>query len=338
MFHLPLPNRRTLQPAMNSADEAAPPDARHPKWFLILRELRAPFVSVSLVPVLLGTALAFAQTRHVDWALLAWAVAGTALLHGSANVMNGLFDHLCRNETATDGPVRMFTGGSAILGRGLLSPTEVLWLGLSSLTAGGMIGVYLSTRVGGVVLLLGFIGCMAGIFYSAPPLALVHRGLGGLVIGLNGGVLPVIGGYVVQRRCFSWEAVLLSLPVAILIGAAMLVNHLPAYRPDAAGRERRLLVRLGRERAVTVYAALMTAWMIPLLGAILLGVMPALAFVALLLVIPALRAVKATREEGVAPDEPSGASATTIRIHLALGVIMIATLLAPALFGIRIWR
>lgn len=306
--------------------EQAPPA----KWILLLAELRAPFFTASVAPVLLGTALAFYQTGMWHWPLFLWTLAGMVLIHAGANVANDYFDHLSGNDKINVDYVRPFTGGSRMIQRGLLSPREVLCLSLICFAMGSAIGVYLSVRVGAFVLLLGVIGVAGGFFYTAPPLNLTSRAVGELVIAVNFGILPVLGVYYVQTKSFSWDAVILSLPVAFLIAAILFINQFQDFRADRAVGKRNWVVRLGRARSVWVYRLLMTLWTVPIIAAVLLKICPTLCLIALVPAIPAIKAIAIAGRHFDHPHELAPANALTVMIHLAVGVLLAVALIAAS--------
>ena len=62
-----------------------------------------------------------------------------------------------------------------------------------------------------------------------------------LVTGL---AAPAVGTYLVCARAWSWEAVYVSLPVALLIALVLYVNQVPDREGDAAVGKRTLVVRI----------------------------------------------------------------------------------------------
>lgn len=221
---------------------------------LYLEELRAPFFTASIVPVLLGTLIAWARTGvfRLDTFLL--TLLGGVLLHAGTNVVNDYYDHVSGNDEANTRFVRPFTGGSRMIQKGLLSPQEVLALGLVCFALGSLIGLYLAFRVGKVILLLGAIGVLSGYFYTAPPLRLVSTGFGELLVGLNFGTLMTLGAFYVQTRWLTWEPVLASLPVTFLIAAVLYINEFQDMEADSSVGKTHWVVRLGRAKAVRGYA------------------------------------------------------------------------------------
>jgi 1,4-dihydroxy-2-naphthoate polyprenyltransferase len=300
---------------------------RPSKCVLLLAELRAPFLTGSVVPILLGTALAFHDTRLWNWPLFLWTLAGIVLIHSGANVANDFFDHLSGNDAANTDFIRPFTGGSRMIQHGLLSPTEVLLLSLTCFTAGSAIGLYLTFRVGLPILWIGLIGVAGSFFYTAPPVNLAARGLGEPIIALNFGILPVVGAYYVQTRQLSWNAALVALPVALLIMAILFINQFQDYHADKAVGKKNWVVRLGRARSVTVYAALMLLWTAPVVAGVLLNICPKVCLVALLPLPAAVKAIMVARIHFDTPRLLVPANGMTIAIHLAVGLLLSAGLL-----------
>lgn len=307
--------------------------SRH-KAILLLQELRAPFFTGSVMPVLAGTCAAWEQSGAFDAGLFAAALAGTVLLHAAANVFNDYFDHLSGNDAANRDFVRPFTGGSRLIQAGLLTPREVFGLAVICAGLGGLCGVFLWVRLGWPIALLGAAGLLGGIFYSAPPLRLAGRGWGEAVIGLNFGVLPTLGAYFVQTERVTLSAVLVSLPLTFLIVAVILINEFQDRAADAAVGKRTWVVRLGTRRSVGLYALLVTGWSLPLTAGVWMHRVPVAALVLLGLLVPAVFAVRRASGCHDRPRELAAVNGLTIGLHAAAGLLLCGVLLAAAGGGV----
>ncbi|TFH18216.1 MAG: 1,4-dihydroxy-2-naphthoate octaprenyltransferase [Lentisphaerales bacterium] len=301
---------------------------RRPKFVLLLQELRAPFFTGSVVPILVGTSLAYYHTSIWNWPLFLLALVGIVLIHAGANVANDYFDHLSGNDAANRDFVRPFTGGSRMIQNNLLSPREVLALSLACFAMGSAIGIYLVMKAGWLLLALGVIGVLGGFFYTAPPISLVSRGIGEFVIGINFGGLPVIGAYYVQTQVVRWETVLFSLPVAFLIAAILFINQFQDYEADKAVGKRNWVVRLGRRKSAWVLAILMSVcWMLPIVAAVVFKVGPVLCLIALIPVLAAFKAIRTAFRHYDHPRHLAPANAMTIISHLAVGLLLSISLI-----------
>ena len=300
-----------------------------PKPILLLKELRAEFLPASVMPVLLGVAIAHARTGAFDPLLLALTLTGVVFIHLGANVANDYFDHLSGNDALNMQFVRPFTGGSRLIQDGLLSPRAVLNLSLALFAAAIAAGVALTILRGPYILILGAIGIASGFFYVAPPINIASRGLGEIFIGLNFGVLTVMGAYFVQTRSVSRESFLASLPLAALIAAVVFINEFQDVSADARVRKRTLVVRMGLRRAAKAYVFIMLAPFVLVTAGAVVGLLPKTGLLALGALPFALGAIAVAGKRYASPKELAPANALTIVTHTLTGALMaIAYLIA----------
>ncbi|RKY02040.1 1,4-dihydroxy-2-naphthoate octaprenyltransferase [Candidatus Poribacteria bacterium] len=287
-----------------------------------IRAFRAPFFTASIVPVLLGAAVAYARTGTVRLADLLLTLSGVVALHAGTNLANDYFDHLSGNDwvNRNHGP---FNGGSRVIQEGLIRPGSILIASLCCFALGCAIGLYLNWKLpGNVVLFLGLIGVISGFFYTAAPIRFGYRGIGEPLVGLNFGVLVVLGSYYVQTGRLAWEPVIASIPVSLLIAAVLWVNELPDYEADAAVGKRTMVVRLGVRRASYVYAVLLTLPYLWLAIPFKLNPWAALPILTAPLAIRSIGVV--LRARGLSWRELAPANAGTVALHLAFGLALTA--------------
>lgn len=237
---------------------------------LWLRELRAPFFTASVVPVLVGTSLAFAVEGVFLWHLFILAVFAMVFLHAGANIANDYFDHTSGNDWVNKN-VTPFSGGSQLIQQKLLSPREVITGSLLCLTIGIAIGlvIYWLTK-SNFVLILGIIGAVGGYFYTAWPLRLSYRGAGEIVIAFLFGILPVYGSYHIQTGKIGIIPLMPGLLTAVLIFLIIFVNEFPDAPADTAVNKRTLVVMLGTKKAVRIFRlSIILAYLICLTAAII---------------------------------------------------------------------
>jgi len=293
-----------------------------PRPALLLKELRAEFLPASVMSVLLGAAIAHSKTGSFDPLLFALTLAGVIFIHLGANVANDYFDHRSGNDALNTQFVRPFTGGSRLIQDGLLSPRDVLALSLALFAAAIAIGAALTMLCGPYILLFGIIGIASGFFYVAPPVHIASRGLGEIFIGLNFGILTVIGAYFVQTRTASWESLVASLPLAMLIAAIVFINEFQDMNADARVGKRTLVVRMGLPRAARAYGFIMLAPFVPVIAGAAAGLLPKTALLALGALPFALRAIAVARKNYASPKELAPANALTIVTHTLTGALM----------------
>jgi len=257
-----------------------------------LRASRFQFFTASVVPVIVGGAVAYWETGALLWGYWLATLVALVLLHAAANLANDYYDHLSRNDEINIEFISPFTGGSRFIQKQLTSPISILIAALACLAVGSGIGLILVWLRGWPILALGVVGGLSGFFYTADPLRLGYRGLGEIFIFLDFGILPVLGTYYVQTQQFSVAAAAAAVPVAFLIAAVLWINQFPDYRADLAVDKKHWVVRLGRRRACYVYAADLLAALLAVPVFVTLGWLPPLTLLALLPLPLAISAIR----------------------------------------------
>ncbi len=287
-----------------------------------IREIRLPFLTASIVPVLLGSLVALIKTESIDPFYFILTLAGVCLLHAGTNVANDYFDYKGGTDNVNREFITPFSGGSRVIQQGLMSPREVLAEATVLFVLGAIVGAYLALTRGIVVLYLGLIGIISGFFYTAPPFKFAGKGVGEALVGLNFGVLVVLGSYYVQTQSIDLEPVIASLPISLLIMAVLWINEFPDYKADRDTGKLTLVVRLGRRRAANFYSLMMYLPYGIIIGFILLGYLPLFFLIGLLTVPKAKSAVDIAKRFYEDPRNLAPANGLTIAVHLQTGLLL----------------
>ena len=296
------------------------PAAKMPPLWII--KLRAPFFTADLAPVCLGAAIAWARTGTFDLWYFLLTLIGAICLNAGTNMTNDYFDHTWGSDEINTEFANPFTGGGRLIQMGLVKPGVFLWQGIGFFFVGSLIGLLLAFTRGPLVLWLGLVGVISGFFYTAPPFRFAGTGLGELLIGLCFGPLMALGSAYVQTQTFSWEPVIASLPVGILIALVVWINQFQDMKADAAVGKNHWVVRLGRKWAAAAYGLLLAATYLSLAAGVLSGVVTPFALLGLLTAPIAIKAYRVARVHYDHPKELVPANAGTIQIHLLTGLLI----------------
>ncbi len=286
------------------------------------RITRAPFFSATIVPVLLGTAVAWYE-GSIHWDLFMAVLVGTVAINAAFDMSNDYFDHRSGTDAANRN-LTPFSGGSRTIQDGILKPKTVLLAALAFYAVGIGIGVYLAATRGWTILVLGGIGVFLAFFHNAPPLNLYRRfpGAGELAVGVGCGPITVLGAYFVQTQRLTLEAFYVSLPVALLITALLYINEFHDVEADRTVGKKTLPVVLGRGRAVWGYAVLVLASYVAILTAVSARVLPLTMLLGLLPLPLAFRAIRGAYRHHSDTPKLIPVSAATIQIHLITGLLL----------------
>lgn len=215
-------------------------------WFRAAR----PFsLSASIVPVLIGTSLAWRQ-GDISIFLFLMTLFGAVLIQIGTNLADEYSDHAGRSYKSK------FPAPHKVIQFGLLSPRAVKMGAYLCFGTASLIGLYLVSVAGWPILVLGVASIAAGYFYSAGRLPLGNLGLGEPLVFIFMGVLAVVATYYIQARAVSVEALLLSLPVGFLVTAILVANNLRDVKEDAEAGKVTSATRFGERVAALIYIGL----------------------------------------------------------------------------------
>ncbi|HEY8846252.1 MAG TPA: prenyltransferase [Candidatus Limnocylindrales bacterium] len=316
-----------------SVERGTPVKPRLSFGWLALRTTRLPFLSATIVPVVLGIAIA-ARQGSFDLLTAILTVIGASFVQLGLNVANDVFDTAQGADDANVTPTK-FSGGSRVIQYGLVSFRQMAGLATIFYVAAGLIGlVLLALRGSPALLVIGVVGFIVSIGYTAPPLKFVYRGLGEIAVALGFGPLMLLGAYVVQTRgALSWEPAVASLPIALLVALILYVNEIPDRRGDARAGKRTLPVRLAKPTVIAGYRLAAIAAYVILVVGVVLGLLPVTVLLALLTIPLALQVSR-----GLEPnyDNPYGLMAVmgvNIKVHLYAGLLLLAGYLVVLIAG-----
>ncbi|MBW2147065.1 MAG: 1,4-dihydroxy-2-naphthoate octaprenyltransferase [Deltaproteobacteria bacterium] len=294
-----------------------------------VRATRAPFLQAALIPVLVGTAVAYEEGFFHLWLFILAAVANMAVNAGT-NLVNDYYDHLSGTDAANIHPTP-FSGGSRMIQEGKIKPDVVLRAAWVCFGLAVGIGLYLAACSGWPLIVIGAVGLSCAFAYTAFPFKIGYRGYGEVMVGILLGPLSVLGTYFVQAGRFSWNAFWASIPVGILVASILYVNEFPDYQADRKVGKNHLIVLLGPERAARGYPLLMAAIYLSISLPILAGILPWLAVLSIGTLPVAWRAARVVLRFYSDPVRIIPAQAATIMLHGIVGLILSVSFLAHRL-------
>ncbi len=240
-------------------------------WRAWLLATRPKTLAAGVVPVLVGTALG-STLVPIHWLAACGCLIGALLIQIGCNFANDAFDALKGADTAERiGPQRAVASG-LITPRAMLIATGIVLL------LAFLVGLWLMTFGGWIILVLGLISLVCAVAYTAGPFPLAYVGLGDAFVFLFFGLVAVLGsawvqvapalatlmpyeslgaaGFVITKYSqaeiglHSWFDLpltwwLIAAAVGLQATGIIAVNNLRDIRTDAVVGKRTLAVRLG---------------------------------------------------------------------------------------------
>ena len=219
-------------------------------WFLACRPKT---LSVSLSPVLVGTAVAWHDSHRILWLPFLAAILGAAFIQIGTNLFNDVGDFL----RGTDTPDRL--GPRRATAEGWLTPGTVQAGAWFSFALAFLCGVYLVWHGGWPIVAIGLASLSAGWAYTGGPKPIAYGPLGELFVFLFFGLVAVGGSYYLQTLRLTFSALLAATLVGIHAAAVITVNNYRDRDGDQKNGKNTLVVRMGRPATKRFYAAQMLA-------------------------------------------------------------------------------
>lgn len=283
-----------------------------------LMEIRAPFLLVTLISVLVGVSVAVYESYEINALYLGLAFVGALLSHVAVNVLNEYFDFKSGVDFKT--MKTPFSGGSGVLPAGLLKPRSVYILGIFCIAAIIAIGGYFIYVHGPLIIPVGIVGILTVYFYTthltrSPLLCAIAPGLGF-------GPLMVMGTYFALTGTYSLAVGLASLVVGFLVSNLLLLNQFPDVEADASVSRRHLPITIGRKNSSVVYAVLVMNAYAALIASVLFGVLPYMALLGLLTLPLGLLVVRGARKYHDQIEQLIPVMGRNVMLTLALPALM----------------
>lgn len=288
-------------------------------WFLATRPWSFSMSAISVtIGSVWGTDGLFSFGRYF------LALLGMVALHGATNLLNDYYD--VKNQVDTPFSPTVQYRPHPLLEHAL-GLKQVLAFSLFLYALGITIGWYLTATRGWPILVIGIVGVLTAVSYTAPPFNLKYHALGEPTVFLLWGPLAMLGAHYVQTQTFDPGILLISLPFGILVGLVLLANNIRDMAFDEKQGIKTLPILLGSYRGRMVYGALI---FLAFLGVVIMSLLGPLTpwSLLVLLALPLVRPVFRI----VSGDCPPDADARTAKLDTVFGVLLLISILVERCF------
>lgn len=201
------------------------------------------------------TAVSFSGTINLLLALVLFLIC--SLMQAAANTLNDYLDYKKGTDSRENSSEDTF---DAVLVYNNINPVHVLVFAIAQLAVAALLGCYIIYVSGIVALIIGIIGAIVVIIYSAGRTPLSYLPIGEIAIGFTmGGLIPLACVYVLSG-VLDWMMLIIALPLMIGIGMVLATNNTCDIEKDRAAHRHTLAVVLGRTSAVSAYKLAIAIW------------------------------------------------------------------------------
>lgn len=284
-----------------------------PNKQLWLAAIKLPMYTVAVIPITVGTALAFYQTTSFYADRFLTFLGAAILIIAWLNLSNDVFDsdtgidknkaHSVVNLTGNKNLV--FWVSNLFLLGGILAIVALVWW-QQDLT----------------VLEIVLVCCALGYTYQGPPFRFGYEGLGEIICFICFGPLAISAAYYAQTGSFS----LATLPVGLIIGITtsiiLFCSHFHQVEDDLAAGKRSPIVRLGTATGAVVLTWLTGGVFVLTTVFVITGVFGLWSLLIWSSLPIALKLVNHVREYHDQPDRVKNSKFIAVNFHFQSGLLL----------------
>ncbi len=271
-----MPHNTNIREALNEKDGLQ-------VWW---RLLRPHTLTASFIPVFVGTMAAFMMQRELHIFLFIAMLLATLLIQAATNMFNEYYDYVRGLDTEKS------VGISGTIVRDGIEPKTVLKIALIFFAIAIFLGLIIAIATSWTIALIGAFSMLVGYLYTGGPFPIAYTPLGEITSGLLMGTVIIGISYYIQTGEVTSEIILISIPIAILIGTIMLANNIRDLDNDKANGRKTVAILLGHDNAVKLFAALFVLTYLWTIVLIISGILPIWSLLVFLSVPKAINVIK----------------------------------------------
>ncbi len=225
-----------------------------------IRLIRVPTLAATAVPLIVGGAVGYSDGK--TFAPLLWLdiFAVALLMQIATNILNEYGDYKHKIDTVPS------AGFAGLIISGEATARVVLVASVVCYGVAIILGVTLVLYRGLLILPLGMVAILTGIFYSEGPLPISSTPFGELVVAFVMGPIEVASANLAASGQISMVGLVYSVPVSLMVAAILLTNNLRDIDKDRDHGRRTLAVVIGKKYGSSLLLILIVLtflWSIP---------------------------------------------------------------------------
>jgi 1,4-dihydroxy-2-naphthoate octaprenyltransferase len=288
---------------------------------LWLAAIKPPMYSVAIIPIILGTAIAYQETGKFSAPIFWTFILSAILILAWLNLSNDVFDADTGIDVNKAHSIVNLTGNRSL----------IFWLSNLFLLL-GIAGICAISYWGGDWIILEIVAlcCFLGYTYQGPPFRLGYQGLGEIICFFTFGPLAIEASYYSQTQAFSFSSLAASVIIGITTSIILFCSHFHQVEDDLKAGKKSPIVRLGTlngSKVLTVVTVLI--YVLTVIFAIL-QVSPLTTLLIFMSLPFAWQLVNHVSQNHDQPERVSNCKFIAVNLHFFSGILLaIGYFLAP---------
>lgn len=282
------------------------------RFKLWLAAIKPPMYTVAIVPITVGSAVAYAKTNTIDLNILGTFLLSAIAIIAWLNISNDVFDSDTGIDVNKAESVVNLTGNRNLM----------FWLANLFLLS-GILGIVAISwwQQDPIVIAIVLLACFLGYTYQGPPFRLGYQGLGEIICLICFGPLALSAAYYSQTQAWSIANLAASLIIGISTSIILFCSHFHQVKDDLAAGKRSPIVRMGSELGAKVLNwSTISIYALTVIGA-MSGLFP-IATILIFLSLPlAIKLTNFVGEYYNKPDKVRTCKYLAVRLHFVSGLL-----------------
>ncbi len=281
---------------------------------LWLAAIKPPIYSVAVIPIAVGTAVAFAETGTVNVRVFFTFLGAAILVIAWLNLSNDVFDSETGIDVHKAHSVVNLTGNKSLV---FAIANLCLILGIAGIVAISW------WQQDWIVLGLVLLCCGFGYTYQGPPFRLGYLGLGEIICFATFGPGAVTAAYYSQVQSFSSTSFGTSIIIGISTSIILFCSHFHQIEDDLAAGKLSPIVRLGTKKGVKVLAWSTGSIYLVSIVLVIAGLLPQSTLLILFSLPVAYYLVDRVNKYRDCPEEVSNSKFLAVNLYLTSSLLLI---------------
>jgi 2-carboxy-1,4-naphthoquinone phytyltransferase len=285
-----------------------------PKFKLWLAAVKPPMYTVAIIPIAVGTAVAYADTKIYNGRILTIFLLSAIAIIAWINISNDVFDSDTGIDINKAESVVNLTGNRNLM----------FWLGnlFLLLGIGGISAIswwQQDLTVVGIVLLC----CFLGYTYQGPPFRLGYQGLGEIICFICFGPLALSAAYYSQTQSWSIANLATSIIIGITTSIILFCSHFHQVKDDIAAGKKSPIVRMGAKMGSQVLQWGTASLYVLVSIGVMIKLFPVLTLLVFLSLPLAFKLTKFVADNLDRPEVIRTCKYIAVRLHFVSGILLV---------------
>jgi 2-carboxy-1,4-naphthoquinone phytyltransferase len=284
-----------------------------PRFKLWLAAIKPPMYTVAIVPITVGSAVAYAESHTIDLNILGIFLLSAIAIIAWLNISNDVFDSDTGIDINKAESVVNLTGNRNLM----------FWLANMFLLC-GILGIIAISwwQQDSTVIAIVLLACFLGYTYQGPPFRLGYQGLGEIICLICFGPLALSAAYYSQTQSWSIANLAVSSIIGISTSLILFCSHFHQVKDDLAAGKRSPIVRMGTELGAKVLTwSTVSIYALTSIG-VITGLFPIATLLVFLSIPLAIKLTNFVGEYYNKPDKVRTCKYIAVRLHFVSGLLI----------------